>query len=339
MSALSWGEVMNGIVVENLTRDFEYYEKEAGMKSSVKNLFHREKKIRHAVKDISFQIPEGEIVGFLGPNGAGKTTTIKMLSGILYPTSGKVLVNGFVPWERKKEFKKQFSYVAGQKSQLWLNLPAMDSFELNKDIYELADSDYRKTLDELVEIFGVQDFLKVQVRRLSLGERMKMEMIAALLHRPRVIFLDEPTIGLDFIAQEHIRSFLKEYNRKNGATMLLTSHYLKDIEELCERTMVISHGDLVYDGTLAHIREVFSNKNVLCVQWNQPVARENLETLAKVREWKPMKAVFEIESNRTAGAVQQIFERFSVADIKIEETPLEESIAQLYETNGREAIV
>ena len=154
-----------GIVVENLCRDFTYYEKEAGMKSSVKNLFHRTQQVRHAVKDISFRIPEGEIVGFLGPNGAGKTTTIKMLSGILYPTSGTVLVNGYVPWERKKAFKRQFAYVAGQKSQLWLNLPAIDSFELNKSIYELPDEEYRKTLDELVGLFGVEDFLKVQVRR------------------------------------------------------------------------------------------------------------------------------------------------------------------------------
>ena len=283
----------HGIVVENLCRDFVYYEKEAGIKNSMKNLFYRKQHIRHAVKNISFHIPEGEIVGFLGPNGARKTTTIKMLSGILYPTSGTVLVNGYIPWERKKEFKRQFAYVAGQKSQLWLNLPAIDSFELNKSIYELSDEEYKKTLDELVGLFGVEDFLRVQVRRLSLGERMKMEMIAALLHRPRVIFLDEPTIGLDFIAQSNIRDFLKDYNRRYGATMLLTSHYLKDVEELCRRTMVISHGSLVYDGTLEHIRDIFSDRRVVKVTWNRPVEKEELEGFAAVREWELLKASLE----------------------------------------------
>lgn len=325
-----------GITVENLCRDFTYYEKEAGMKSSIRNLLHRKQIIRHAVKDISFHIPEGEIVGFLGPNGAGKTTTIKMLSGILYPTSGSVSVNGYIPWERKNAFKKQFSYVAGQKSQLWLNLPAVDSFELNKSIYELSDSEYKKTLGELVELFGVEKFLKVQVRRLSLGERMKMEMIAALLHRPRVIFLDEPTIGLDFIAQNNIREFLKDYNRKYGATMLLTSHYLKDIEELCRRTMVISHGSLVYDGTLEHIRDIFSDQRVVKAVWERPVGREALEKLGTVREWEPLKASLECASGETAALIRRMCEAFPAADLEIEAVPLEESIARLYSEEGRE---
>lgn len=325
------GAFMEGIVVKNLTRDFAYYEKEAGMKSSVKNLFHRTKQVRHAVKNISFEIQKGEMVGFLGPNGAGKTTTIKMLSGILYPTSGEVQVNGYVPWERKKEFKKQFAYVAGQKSQLWVNLPAVDSFALNKSIYEIPDAQYRQTLDELVELFGVQEFLKVQVRRLSLGERMKMEMIAALLHRPKIILLDEPTIGLDFIAQNNIRQFLKDYNRKNGATMLLTSHYLKDIEELCRRTMVISHGDLVYDGTLEQIQDIFSKKRILHVHWNSPVQKEALFLLGTVKSWEPMKAALEVDDTAVAQTIHRLFTMFSVGDIGIEAAPLEESIARLYE--------
>lgn len=327
---------MSGIIVENLTRDFEYYEKEVGVKNSVLNLFHREKKIRHAVKNVSFEIPEGEIVGFLGPNGAGKTTTIKMLSGILYPTSGQVSVNGFIPWERKKEFKKQFAYVAGQKSQLWLNLPALDSFELNKSIYELPDTLYKQTLDELVELFDVGEFLKVQVRRLSLGERMKMEMIAALLHRPRVIFLDEPTIGLDFVAQSNIREFLKDYNRKTGATMILTSHYLKDIEELCKRTMVISHGDLVYDGTLEHIREVFSGDRILNIKWNQNVQKEQIAPFGRIQEWEPRKVSLEVDDLRITETIQHIFAQFDVADISVEAVPLEESIARLYSQDAQE---
>lgn len=267
---------MEGIIVKDLTRDFEYYEKDAGMKSSVKNLFHRTRRVRHAVKNISFEISKGEIVGFLGPNGAGKTTTIKILSGILHPTSGEVFVNGYVPWERKKEF------------------------------------------------------LKVQVRRLSLGERMKMEMIAALLHRPKVILLDEPTIGLDFIAQNNIRDFLKDYNRKNGAMMLLTSHYLKDIEELCQRTMVISHGDLVYDGTLEHIQDIFSRKRVLNIRWNSPVEKEALDPLGLVKEWEPMKAAVEIDAAAVAETIHRLFELFSVGDIGIDAAPLDEGIAHLY---------
>lgn len=322
---------MEGIVVKNLSRDFAYYEKEAGMKSSVKNLFHRTKQIRHAVKNLSFEIQKGEIVGFLGPNGAGKTTTIKMLSGVLYPTSGEVQVNGYVPWERKKEFKKQFAYVAGQKSQLWINLPAVDSFALNKSIYEISDTQYRQTLGELVELFGVQEFLKVQVRRLSLGERMKMEMIAALLHRPKVILLDEPTIGLDFIAQNNIREFLKDYNRNNGATMLLTSHYLKDIEELCQRTMVISHGNLVYDGTLEQIQDVFSNRRILNIHWNSPVQKEALVSLGTVKSWEPMRAAIEVDDAAVAQTIHRLFAMFSVGDIGIDAAPLEESIARLYE--------
>ena len=318
------------IEVNHLKKEFRIPVQKKGRFAAVRNLFSGEHTIKRAVDDISFSVGNGEIVGFIGKNGAGKSTTIKMLSGILHPTSGEVYVNGYVPWERKKEFKKQFAYVAGQKSQLWINLPAVDSFELNKSIYELPDAEYRETLGELVELFGVQEFLKVQVRRLSLGERMKMEMIAALLHRPKVILLDEPTIGLDFIAQNNIREFLKDYNRKNGATMLLTSHYLKDIEELCQRTMVISHGDLVYDGTLEHIQDIFSKKRILNIRWNAPVEKEALISLGMVKDWEPMKAAIEIDDTAVAQTIHRLFELFSVGDIGIDAAPLEESIARLY---------
>jgi len=322
---------MNGIEVKNLCRDFEFYEKEDGIKGSVKNLFARKKQIRHAVKDISFTIPEGEIVGFLGPNGAGKTTTMKMLSGILYPSSGEITVNGFIPWERKREFKKQFSYVAGQKSQLWNDLPASESFYLNKEIYEIPNIEYKNTLEELVELFAVQDFLKVQVRRLSLGERMKMEMIAALLHRPKVIFLDEPTIGLDFVAQNNIRNFLKEYNQKTGATMILTSHYLRDIEELCHETMIISHGDLVYYGELDKICQKFTNKRILHLSFNEEVSEARLSQYGHVIEWKNTKVALEVDSDKLIAISQQLLGELPIADLNIEAMPLEQSIASLYE--------
>lgn len=244
------------IEASHLSREFEYYEKETGLKGSIRNLFKREKKIRQAVTDVSFTIEPGEMVGFIGPNGAGKTTTLKMLSGILYPSAGSASVNGYVPWERKDEFKRSFSLVAGQKSQLWMDLPASDSLYLNKCIYEIPDDVYKKTVDELSDTLDVRRLLKVQVRRLSLGERMKMELIAALLHHPAVIFLDEPTIGLDILSQQSIRDYLKEYNRTSGATMVLTSHYIKDIEEMCRHTIVINHGQKVFDGSFSRPQNV-----------------------------------------------------------------------------------
>ena len=322
---------MNGIEVKNLCRDFEYYEKEAGIKGSLKNLFSRQKQTRHAVNDISFTIAEGDMIGFLGPNGAGKTTTIKMLSGILYPSSGDISINGYVPWERKREFKRQFSYVAGQKSQLWTDLPASESFYLNKQIYEISDAEYNNTLEELVELFGVKDFLKVQVRRLSLGERMKMEMIAALLHKPKVIFLDEPTIGLDFVAQTNIRQFLKEYNQRNKATMILTSHYLRDIEELCQKTMIINHGTIVYNGELEKINKLFSNKRVLHVSFYEEVPRTKLKKYGNLIDCRKTKAEIRVDKERLVEISQRLLSELPIADINIEPIPLEEAIANLYE--------
>lgn len=253
---------MASIEVRHLCRTFEYYEKEAGYKSAFKNLFHRQKKQKEAVKDISFSIEQGEFVGFIGPNGAGKTTTLKILSGILYPSSGTATVNGYIPWERKEAFKKQFALVAGQKSQLWPDLPAVDSLYLNKCIYEIPDQQYQNTMHELAEMLQVEDKLKIQVRRLSLGERMKMELIAALLHNPSFVFLDEPTIGLDLLSQQSIREYLKEYNRKTNTSIILTSHYIKDIEELCPRTIIISNGRKVYDGSFEGLKHFSVDLNV-----------------------------------------------------------------------------
>jgi ABC-2 type transport system ATP-binding protein len=230
---------MDIINAYHLCKTFEFYEKDEGKKGLVKNLLFRKKAYRRAVKDVSFSIEKGEIVGFLGPNGAGKSTTLKMLSGILYPTSGTLSVMGYIPWERRNEYKRRFSFVAGQKSQLWIDLPAHESFRLNKTIYDVPDKEYDARVSELVELLDVKDFLKVQVRRLSLGERMKMELIASLIHKPEVLFLDEPTIGLDIISSEKIRNFIREYNEINQTTIILTSHYMRDIEELCNRTIII----------------------------------------------------------------------------------------------------
>lgn len=245
---------MSIITVERLKKEFEYYQKADGLKGSMKNLFHRETLKKEAVKDISFQVEKGEILALLGPNGAGKTTTLKMLSGILFPTAGQVEIDGFIPWERKNAFKRRFSIVMGQKNQLWWDLPASDSFYLNKCIFDVDDGEYRKTVEELAELLDVKDLMNVQVRRLSLGERMKMEILAALIHRPRILFLDEPTIGLDAVSKLKVRDFIREENRTRGTTVILTTHDMQDVEALCSRVLLIGKGRLLLDGTTEEIR-------------------------------------------------------------------------------------
>src|SRR5271170_3292602 len=238
------------IEVQNLTRIFRTYKKQPGFWGGVKGLFNRKFDETAAAKDISFSIAEGEFVGFLGPNGAGKTTTLKMLSGLIFPTSGTARVAGFDPTKRENAYRRIFALVLGQKNQLWWDLPAIESFSLLRAIYGLKEEDYKKTLDELVQLLGVSDKLNVMVRELSLGERMKMELIAALIHRPKVLFLDEPTIGLDVVSQRAVRVFLRDYNRRHRVTIILTSHYMADIKELCERVIVIHKGRKIYDGAL-----------------------------------------------------------------------------------------
>ncbi|MDP3043244.1 MAG: ABC transporter ATP-binding protein [bacterium] len=238
------------IEVKNLSKTYEYYKKQPGLLASVKGLFRREKLYVEAVKEINFNIEEGELVGFLGPNGAGKTTTLKMLSGILYPSGGEARVLGHIPWKRQKEYQKQFALVMGQKNQLWWDLPAMESFILNKEIYEVPDKEFKYNLAELTELLDVKDILDIQVRKLSLGQRMKCELIAALLHKPKVLFLDEPTIGLDVVAQKNTRDFIKKYNKEKKTTIILTSHYMKDISQLCQRVIIIDLGRIIYDGRL-----------------------------------------------------------------------------------------
>src|SRR5471032_1256706 len=251
------------IEVSHLTRVFRTYKKQPGFWGGVKGLFHRQYEEIAAAKDITFSISEGEFVGFLGPNGAGKTTTLKMLSGLIFPTSGTARVAGFDPTKRENAYRRIFALVLGQKNQLWWDLPAIESFLLLRHIYGLPADQYRQTLDELVDLLAVRHKLNVMVRELSLGERMKMELIAALLHRPRVLFLDEPTIGLDVISQKAVREFLRDYNRRYKTTILLTSHYMADISQLCERVIVIDHGRKIYDGDLARIAGAGARQRII----------------------------------------------------------------------------
>ena len=254
----------NIIQVKNLSKSFSYYLKEKGLRGSIRNVFHKTKLEKQAVKSISFDIALGSITGFVGMNGAGKTTTLKMLSGLLKETTGEIEVLGYYPFDRNPDFLKQISLVLGNKSQLWWDLPAIDSFYLNKEIYSVPNNVFEEHLNEMVDLFGVEELLKIQVRRLSLGERMKMELIAALIHKPKVIFLDEPTIGLDIITQYNIRNFLKEYVNRHGATLFLTSHNFDDITTLCDSLILMDSGEIIYADSFTEFKKrFFITKDIL----------------------------------------------------------------------------
>ncbi|MCL1823891.1 MAG: ABC transporter ATP-binding protein [Oscillospiraceae bacterium] len=322
------------IQVKDLTKNYDYYSKEQGLKNSFKNVFNRKKLIKEAVKSISFDIEKGEIVGFIGPNGAGKTTTLKMLSGIIVPTGGSAVVNGFKPWERKKQFKMNFSIVMGQKTQLNWDLPALETFYLNKHIYEINDTEFKKTLDGLTEQLDVADFIKKQVRRLSLGERMRMEFIAALLHKPKVLLLDEPTIGLDLISQRTIREFIRNYNQETGSTILLTSHYMGDIESLCKRAIIINEGVIAYDGELSHVSDTINKIKLIKVQFTEKVPKSDIEKFGVIKEYDGVSAVIEADKNGLKECSKAILDTLPVVDFNIEDIPIEEAISLMYEKGG-----
>jgi ABC-2 type transport system ATP-binding protein len=319
------------IQIENLSKSYSYYEKKQGLGQSFKNLFFRKKMIKNAVTSISFNVEEGEFVGFIGPNGAGKTTTLKMLSGILYPTSGSASVLGYVPWERKKGFKMNFSLVMGQKSQLFWDLPAIESFHLNQTIYEIDDNKYKRILGRLVELLGVEELLKVQVRRLSLGERMKMELIASLLHEPKVLLLDEPTIGLDVLSQKNMREFLKSYNSEQKTTILLTSHYMHDIQELCERIVLIHMGKILFDGKLKDLTDKISTKKIIRLELEKPVAIGEISRFGQIKLFSPESATLEIERDSIKSTAKLLLDHLPIIDLTIEDVPIEETIALLYQ--------
>lgn len=322
------------IEVHNLSRVFRTYKKRPGFWGGVAGLFNRKYEETWAARDISFTIGEGEFVGFLGPNGAGKTTTLKMLAGLIYPTHGSARIAGFDPSRRENAYRRIFSLVLGQKNQLWWDLPANESFTLLRHIYDLPAKDYRETLDELVSLLGVADKLAVMVRELSLGERMKMELIAALLHKPRILFLDEPTIGLDIVSQKAVRNFLRQYNQKHKVTILLTSHYMADIEELCARVIIIHKGSKVYDGPLSRLdgdrtakaRQVTflpQDPTAFPAGWKSAYGETS-------RNADSGKITVNVGAEALMRAIQEIMSVSAVADITIEEEPLENIIGKFF---------
>lgn len=318
------------IIVEHLTKNFEVTEKSKGIVGSLSSLISPRKKTVRALKNISFTVRTGELVGFIGPNGAGKTTTLKVLSGLLYPTAGFTQVLGFDPWDRKPDFLKQIAVVFGQRNQLWWDLPAMETFELNRAIYEIPKGRYKERLDELISILEVKKLLKVQVRRLSLGQRMRLELVAALLHGPKVMFLDEPTIGLDLIAQQKVRDFLFEYNKRHQATILLTSHNMDDLIDLAKRVIVIDKGKILFDGDLTELVRQFASEKIITAYLSQEDDIKNLEKIGKVKKFNFPQVVLSVPREITAVASAELLQHFAVSDLTVEEEPIEDIIRRVF---------
>ena len=321
---------MATVSVSGLKRYYQVLKKEPGFLGVVRSFLKREYKKIKAVDGASFKIDEGELVGFIGPNGAGKTTTLKCLSGLLYPTAGKVRVLGFDPWEKRLEFLRQISFVMGQKNQLWWDLPPIETFSLNKEIYGISEKDYRETLEELTFLLEVKDILKTPVRKLSLGERMKCELIAALLHQPRVLFLDEPTIGLDVLMQKKMRDFIKLYNKQKGATILFTSHYMGDVSKLCQRVIIIDKGKIVFDGSLAKIIKNYAPNKIISAILSEEIDYGEIAKIGEIKEFDYPKVSFVVKREEVPAITAKILNRLPVGDLTIEEPPIEEIIRKLF---------
>jgi ABC-2 type transport system ATP-binding protein len=325
------------IIVTDLSKHYEVHKKEAGLRGSLAAFFRRTYETVKAVDAISFSIAPGEMVGFLGPNGAGKTTTLKVLSGLLHPTGGAVSVLGHTPFERRHAFLKQITLVMGQKQQLFWDLPALETFEVNRVIYEVPADEYRRALAELTELLELGDLLKKQVRKLSLGERMKCELAAALLHRPRVLFLDEPTIGLDVTMQARVREFVAAYNRRYEATVLLTSHYMADVTALCKRVIVINRGRLLYDGNLQSLVEQVAPHKIIHVTLSAPVSPEILAAYGSVQRLEGLEAELSVGRAETTRVGARLLAELPVADINIAEPPIEAIIGEVFAGRGEPA--
>ncbi len=305
------------IQVKHLHKTFTSHVKEPGLKGSFKSLFSREIRTKDALKSVNLEIKQGEIIGLIGANGAGKTTLIKILSGIMHPTSGEATVMGYVPWERPNEYRRQMALIMGQKNQVWWDLPALDSFLLLKEIYQIPQAQYKHNVEFLADTLMIKDQLKTQVRKLSLGERMKVELMAALLHNPKVIFLDEPTIGLDISAQKAVRVFLRQYQNEFKPITILTSHYMEDIKELCPRVVIIKEGEFVYDGSLSNIQSMMGDEKVLSVTTQEKIFKVS------------------IPRHELSSRTHQIFEENDVLDLNIQDPSIEDVIESIMRNGVR----
>jgi ABC-type uncharacterized transport system, ATPase component len=321
---------MPAIFADNLCKSYRVYQKKEGVLASIRGLFHRTYKTVNAVRNVSFTIESGEMVAFLGPNGAGKTTTLKLLSGLIYPTSGEASVLGHVPWKRENTFRRKFALVMGQKNQLWWDLPAQESFHLHKEIYRIPEAEFRRRRDELVDLLEVRQLVGQPVRELSLGERMRMELIAALLHSPEVLLLDEPTIGLDVVSQKKVQQFLRYYQQQQKLTVILTSHYMKDVEALCKRAIIINHGQIKHDGPLAEIVERFSQNKVISLQFAVDETPTDLDRFGTVLECTLPRAKLEVERSRVADVLGPLLATYRIEDVGVHDRPLEEVIAEMF---------
>ena len=323
---------MSFIKVNSLSKQFKIFKREAGLKGAVQSFFNRKYENIYAVRECSLSIDKGEILGILGENGAGKTTLIKMMVGLLHPSSGEISIDGYKPWERKNDFLKNISIVMGQKNQLWWDIPASESFLLNKSIYNISDKDFNNRLNELVDMLDVKEKLNVQVRRLSLGERMKMEIIASLLHSPKIVFLDEPTLGLDIISQSNIREFIKYHNKEHKTTFIITSHYIKDIQELCKRVYVINKGKGLYDGDFNNLIKKINPKSKLIFEFNNLPNESILKDInSKYNvEINGAQLTGELEEEKIKSLLIDLLKIDYSKNFKIDELPVEEAMKTFF---------
>jgi len=323
----------SAIRVRNLSKTFQVPLKQPGLKGAFRSLFTKENKIVPAVQNISFEIARGDLVGFLGPNGAGKTTSLKMLSGLLYPTQGQVEILGHIPWKREKDFQMGFSMVMGQRTQLWWDLPARETFVLNQKIFEIPDKDFKERREKITELLDIRNLLDVPVKKLSLGERMKAELACAILHYPRVLLLDEPTLGLDLVMQKKLRNFIRSYNQETGSTILLTSHNMADVEELCKRVIIIDGGRILYDGDLSKIVERYAPDKLVTFTASVPLDIAGLKILGKVIFHNGTSAELEVPRKDVSRVMSSLLAQVNVVDLSIEELPIEEIIRRVFLRN------
>ena len=318
------------ISIKSVSKTYTVHQKTEGLMASIKSLFKRSYKLIPAVKNISISIKQGELVGFIGPNGAGKTTTLKLLSGLLHPTEGEINVLGFSPSDRNEKYLQQISLIMGQRNQLWWDLPAIETFLLFKDIYEVSETDFTQTLNELSELLQVKDILRQPVKNMSLGQRMKCEFIGSLIHKPKILFLDEPTIGLDVVTQRKVREFIKEYNSRHNATIILTSHYMDDVKEVCKRLIIINHGSLLFDGDLDVFVKQYANHKILVPIFNSKVTKEDLQRFGTVTDFEYPRAVITIPHDKISKIASELLAAYDIDDLDINEPQLEDIIHSLF---------